>query len=67
MNQYGSIKANEKTIEQKILESLKKRPGNKITLASEIGSTPQRISEYLSKMKKRGKVERTVIYTIKEK
>lgn len=67
MNQYGSIKANEKTIEQKILESLKKRPGNKITLASEIGSTPQRISEYLSKMKKCGKVERVVYYRIKEK
>ena len=55
-----------KTIEQKIIDSLKVRPGNKTTLASEIGATPQRISEYLSKMKKRGKVERIVIYKIKD-
>lgn len=66
MNQYGSRKANEKTIEQKIIDSLKVRPGNKITLASEIGSTPKRIGEYLSKMKKSGKVERVTYYTIKD-
>lgn len=54
MNEYGSVKQGEFTLETKLLHAIKKnsQATNK-ELAAMVGSTEKRVMEYISKMKKK--------------
>lgn len=58
MNQYGSRKSNEATIETRIMREIQVDPTIKTSeLAARIGTKEQTIKEYISRMKRNKKIK----------
>ena len=62
MNQYGSRAANDLTYEQRILIEMKNGTKTKEGLISRTGISKKIVTEYLSRMKSKGKIEKVTLY-----
>lgn len=63
MNEYGSRKANEITLEKRILIALNNNPTiSREELLTKTGTDKKTLMEYLSKMKKKGLLIRVSYY-----
>lgn len=63
MNQYGSRKANESTYEQQIIRLLHdSNVATKEEIIEKTGCDKKTVTEYLSKMKSKNKIDKLVLY-----